>query len=934
MTESPHLGAAALVGRDTEAAALRRAVSAAATGSGGVLLVVGEAGVGKSRLVAAATDGAEQQGLRVLRGRATEHSGAYRPVAEAFLRAGVAVRDLADLPALRPYRAALARLLPGWDDDPAQRTALDVDPALVLGEGVAELLLALAAGEGCVLVLEDLHWADADTLALVEYLADRLQHLPVLVVASARDDEPGSEVMHRLGSQRSVQRVVLARLEPAACLALARERSAGRLDDDRAAELAALSEGLPLLVEELVDEAVLGEHASAQSPAAPRALAALARRRLALLEPDQQRCLEVAAVTGTEPEWAVIPAAVGQPESQVLAAARAAVDAGLLREDGDGVTWRHALTREAVLSGLLAPERAALSVRVADALLARGRPEDAVQAAELLAAGGEAERAAALFLSLARDARVAGNLGLAATLLNHAQAAGCDVAQVAHERVVLLTWTGRMPEAVAVGVAALPAAAGDLHVELCLSLARAAVGARRWEDAEKFVLWAGRPEDPRSALLVADAAFGAGDADRAERLVAEAVDRAERSGSPAVLGEALDIAGRVARIRDPQLARGFFTRELQVAAEHRIAYHRITALIGLGTLELLRDEYTPSESLTEAVQVATEAGMLGLAAAAQVIELQSSRLRDGPARHEETATALLAHAARLHLRLPEVQVGCALVRAAARAAADDTAGMEAALAGIPSGWAEVDAQVAAVRALPLILRHDLKGANALLDPHVSALVSRRTSVPWLEFGLWALLRTAVDDRADEARQALAGLPSLNRAGNRAALRYAEAIAAGRAGRTAEAVALLEAGDSGLDGLPWTRRMWRLLVLESCVVDGWGDPVPHLRHDLAEHERHGDSPLARTCRDLLRQAGSPVRRGRGDAAVPPALRARGVTSRELDVLRLVADGRTNAEIAEQLFLSRRTVETHVANLLGKLDASDRRELRDRHNADGS
>ncbi|MGH3774965.1 MAG: response regulator transcription factor [Pseudonocardiaceae bacterium] len=108
--------------------------------------------------------------------------------------------------------------------------------------------------------------------------------------------------------------------------------------------------------------------------------------------------------------------------------------------------------------------------------------------------------------------------------------------------------------------------------------------------------------------------------------------------------------------------------------------------------------------------------------------------------------------------------------------------------------------------------------------------------------------------------------------------------------------------------------------------GWGDPVPALRADLAAFDLDGEHLLARTCRDLLRQAGAPTRRGRGSTPVPPALRALGVTSREMDVLELVADGLTNAEVGRRLFVSPRTVETHVASLLAKTGATDRTGLR--------
>ena len=162
--------------------------------------------------------------------------------------------------------------------------------------------------------------------------------------------------------------------------------------------------------------------------------------------------------------------------------------------------------------------------------------------------------------------------------------------------------------------------------------------------------------------------------------------------------------------------------------------------------------------------------------------------------------------------------------------------------------------------------------------------------------------------------------------NRAALAYADAIAAGRAGQGDVASAHLAAADALLAGQPWWRRLLRLIALEAAVVDGWGDPVPALRADLAVFERDDEHQLARTARDLLRRAGEPTRRGRGSAPVPPALRALGVTSREVDVLMLVADGLTNAEVGERLFLSRRTVESHVARLLAKTGAASRAGLR--------
>jgi DNA-binding CsgD family transcriptional regulator len=151
------------------------------------------------------------------------------------------------------------------------------------------------------------------------------------------------------------------------------------------------------------------------------------------------------------------------------------------------------------------------------------------------------------------------------------------------------------------------------------------------------------------------------------------------------------------------------------------------------------------------------------------------------------------------------------------------------------------------------------------------------------------------------------------------------VDAGRRDPAAAAEALAD-GDQLLAGHPWWRRLLRLIALHAAVADGWGDPVPVLRADLPGFA--GQPAFARICRDLLRRAGAPTRRGRGDTEAPEHLRAAGVTSREMDVLVLLSQGLTNAEIAARLFLSRRTVDTHVTRLLAKTGARGRNELRRR------
>lgn len=161
--------------------------------------------------------------------------------------------------------------------------------------------------------------------------------------------------------------------------------------------------------------------------------------------------------------------------------------------------------------------------------------------------------------------------------------------------------------------------------------------------------------------------------------------------------------------------------------------------------------------------------------------------------------------------------------------------------------------------------------------------------------------------------------------NRGALAYADAVAAARSG--ADPGPHLAVAERVTEPLVWRRHHLRLLAAPAALRDGWGDPAGWLREALAHFDAVGDGGLARACRDLLREAGVPVpRRGRGSSEVPEPLRRLGVTSREVDVLVLVAAGLPNVAIAERLFLSPRTVETHVTSLLAKTGARGRQELR--------
>jgi hypothetical protein len=176
------------VGRSGELAALAEIFSRAASGRGTCVVVTGEAGVGKTRLITEAADGARMRGQVVLVGRSTptDRFSPLRPLGEALLD-GLRDRRPPKDAVLAPYLPALGTLVPHWAAGPAFPAV--PPPPVVLAEAMLRVVRWLSPGRGAV-VLEDMHWADGETLAVLAYLADHVGAFPVEVVLTARSDEP------------------------------------------------------------------------------------------------------------------------------------------------------------------------------------------------------------------------------------------------------------------------------------------------------------------------------------------------------------------------------------------------------------------------------------------------------------------------------------------------------------------------------------------------------------------------------------------------------------------------------------------------------------------------------------------------------------------------------------------------------------------------
>jgi predicted ATPase len=402
-----------LVGRDVELAALRNALDAATTGRGAVAFLVGNAGIGKSRLAQVLASEARQRGMPALHGRASQTAtpAAYRPIAEALssaLRSGAAP----DGSELGAFRAILGRLVPEWRGD--DQKLLD-EGQVAVAEAALLFLRATARDHGALLILEDLHWADPETLTIVEYLTDNVVSERILCVVTVRDDDSSSarDLVRSVLARRISPVLQLSPLDQQQVVAMVASCLGSSAVPDEVVAFAGRADGVPFMVEELLaaalasDALVLDEGSwqvvKSLEAVIPPTLVDTMRQRVGDLDEHCQRVLVAAAVLGRRFDWSLLPGIVGLDDEEVLGALHDAVGAQIILFDRDegSFRFRHALSRDAVLSGLFPPELEALSRRALEAVQAAHPELDegwGELAAELAAAAGDRRRAAALLL--------------------------------------------------------------------------------------------------------------------------------------------------------------------------------------------------------------------------------------------------------------------------------------------------------------------------------------------------------------------------------------------------------------------------------------------------------------------------------------------------------------------------------------------------------
>jgi DNA-binding CsgD family transcriptional regulator/tetratricopeptide (TPR) repeat protein len=978
----------AFVGRASELEQLEDALEAATSRRGRVVIVAGEAGVGKTRLLTEFEARARTHGARVLEGACLDlGAGAlpYGPFVEV-LRELVRSTEAARLPALLgPARAEITRLVPELAGRSAElRPAGEFDASAQsrLFELTLGILERVADEAPLVLMIEDVQWADRASLDLLAFLARGLEDNAVLIVVTVRTDD--------LGSHSGVLSA-LAELE--------RDEGVSRIDllpfgrDDLAVQLSELtgsapapevvdrvlqrSDGNPFFVEELV---AAGFHRGDELP--PRLRDVLAARLSGLPVPSL-RMLRAAAVAGRRIDDGLICAALGLEPADLADGLRPAVAAGLLSRApaaGGRFQFRHALLQEFIAEELFPTERTAMHAAFAGALeTRRDKGDGSVVAADLARhwdASGDAAKALVATIAAAQEADLVfafsdatrhweRALELWAVVDADARPTSTDEPELRHRAAEAAVLAGEYRRALEHGRAAAalvktaedPERAAFLNEKLRWYAWEAGDRAAAADSVrETLVLLEGAPPSASRARALAHLAgieMYARDYEASVRDATEAVAVARAAEARGEEALALGVLGwGTAVLGDVEGGVETFRKGMAIASELGAVEGLSLAATNLASLldrvgrseDSLRAAEEGYEAVTRLGVGRTYGGLLlGFAAKAQLslgrwddaerttesglrrgatgraalwLSINRARVLIGRGRFDEAST-VLDRARELDRELGETEFRSALLAASVELAV---------WRGEPAmAWPVVAEGLARVR------------SGELPDP----------SLAWLAaLGLRAEADVAATARARHDESGLA-VATAHGAEIAAVVERGLSAAPGLSSDTGRGVALatlIVAERARLAGAG-PAADWAA-VAESWTRVGRPFPSAYARFREAEarligRDRHAAESAARSGYHLAVQLDAGplkaeierlARLGHLDLGVHPAPEARpadpgaafGFTSRESEVLQLVAGGWSNQQIADALFISRKTASVHVSNILGKLGVDSRVE----------
>lgn len=379
-----------LIGRAPVLAALERLAEQAWAGRGRTALITGEAGIGKSRVVAEMKARVRQRGMTTLEGHCFEPDRIlpYGPLLD-LLRSLLASRLAEDLARdLGPAARDLSKVLPELaalvpDRSPAPTVDAEQEKRRLF-QALAQFLVRQSAAGPLLLVVEDLHWSDDTSLDFLLYLARRISGCPILLLLTYRDDELHACLTHFLAGldrERLATELRLGRLPPADVETMLRAIFAGQgaVPADVRHVLCTLTEGNPFFIEETLQALLVAgdlthadgawQHRPPGAWRVPRSVQAAVQRRAQHLSPGARRVLTLAAVAGQRFDFALLQDLARLDEDELLQRLKELIAAQLVVEvSAEQFAFRHALTRQAISTYLLVRERRRLHRTILETL--------------------------------------------------------------------------------------------------------------------------------------------------------------------------------------------------------------------------------------------------------------------------------------------------------------------------------------------------------------------------------------------------------------------------------------------------------------------------------------------------------------------------------------------------------------------------------------
>jgi DNA-binding CsgD family transcriptional regulator len=927
-----------LFGRSAELDELRTVLGRAGSGTSAVAFVEGEAGIGKSRVLVEAATIAESLGFQVFLGTAEELAlnRPLGPIIEA-LELDPDATDLA--------RRDIAQLLRG-DVEHARRSVLlsaVTEFTFRVVDDVIDIVENLTRAGPVLLGLDDLQWADQATLLTILGIARRLDSVPVAVIATFRASPRRADLDRVIASVPDAVHLALSPLAPDAVAGLVERMLAAPPGGRLLAEVAG-GGGNPLyvteLVQSLIDEGDLDWSRGSvemRGGALPHTLRLTILRRLGFLPPRTLELLNVAAVLGRVFSLADLSVVLDTPTVQLLPDLQEAVRSGVLGAVGDRkLAFRHDLLREVVYQDLPLPVRVQLHGEVGRALAWAGAPVAQV-AFHLGLAAEPGDVEAIEWLARAADDASATAPASAVEFLNRAlelAPTDADTTGLRAERARLLVWAGRVAEGADEARALLDdgvneAAAADLHSGLALALL---LQGRVGESVREIEMLTGNAElapDVRTHLM-AEAALGrllTGDRATAVRdanvALALSLERGDELTCSIALSTLAWASQDEARIEEAiELATAAVDHATRAGPD---VVARYGAHYFLGAVLTIADRF--DDALAAYVSGRAAADAAGAVTIVTIYQAGVGMLANGLG-HWDDARA-------------ELEAGIAIAEEMG-----SFLGLTwhwSVLAQIALHRGELDRAVAALdRAEAEMLRVGPQvGVDWMMWTRALCVEAENTAQAftmlcncWDLYAALGVLQTVQTIGPDLARLAVAAGDGARAS---AVAQRSEEVA-DLLGTTTARVAALRCRawadndvDAALAALDLARTGVRPLdTALACEEAGLrvrdvgrrADAVPLLEEALSRFEQLGAAADSARVLAGLKSVGS---RRRARAPARPTHGWDSLTRSELAVVELVAKGLTNRQIALQLSVSRRTVETHLSHVFAKLGIASRVEL---------